>query len=348
MAKREIDIILKARNEASKDIKKVKADLDSIGGTKLSGMVASWKNMSAYAETMKTVLVPIAAIGAIMREDWDAVDQSMSRLPMGLGEVYQLLKMAGGELFGWTKELERLNKLLAQTKRELGDVNRTVAMARDWQRQIAFIRETAGKGGLELDEIRIRDAQRRRLLQGESLTGSDARTWAAESAALMEAQLAEARRKSAAKAAEGRKSEAEKIAAETEKQERTLRQRIEDLRVKAIDDGHERELAAIRLRYRREIEIARKAGRDLTLIERARAMELAGVRQAAARSAAAGTVAGTESRFLTGSLQRPLLDETRKHTEFLKLLGHLPEVVRKLAELVRGQAGTARVAIGAS
>lgn len=202
MAKREIDILLTARNEASAEIKRVKGDLESIGGTKLSGLVGAWKNISAYGETLKAALVPVAAIGAMARGDWKAVDQSMSRLPKGLGEVYQLTKMVAGELTGWNAELREMEATQKRLKVEISALDFFGDLMRENQRQLALI----GKEGMDRQILQIEQGyekmiERIKAKAADAPTSAYARNAIQDARKLADAQIAEARRKDAEKRA---------------------------------------------------------------------------------------------------------------------------------------------------
>lgn len=70
------------------------------------------------------------------------------------------------------------------------------------------------------------------------------------------------------------KAEAE----EYEKRNAELKHRINVIKARSIEDQQKKEIELIRLRYKREIEIAKKAGKDIALLEKARQLEIEQVR----------------------------------------------------------------------
>ncbi len=358
MAKREIDIILKARNEASREIKQVRADMESIGGIKLSGLVGTFKNVVAHVEAAKLAMIPITAISKAIRGDWEGLWQSVARLPFGLGELAQIGRELYNELSGAAAEADRIAEIEKQRKERQAETARYKSLSLSIAQREMMI----GKEGIELQELQIELGYRRqaqRIKEAELTRAQDTEELLRGEGRLRDRQLAYLRRKEDEKdeqamlneailANKARGQEAYRVEVEAYRQQESLLDRIEDLRIASLRDGHQRQLAMINLRYRRETEIAREAGRDITLLERARALEIANLKAAGV----AGKPGATETRALGWSLEwRPMENEARKQTkllEWLKLLGHLPQMVRELIGLRRGQAGTARVEIGPS
>jgi len=172
MARRDVDIVLGARDRASAKMKNVgraartmAADVRKIGGVDVGPLVGAWTKLEAYAQTAKLAIAGLSVALSAAEGDWENVNLAMSRLPKGLGEVYSMFVMLGDAIMGVSTEIDGLNRRAAEMRGfrvKLGGLHAMqdrlraeieLAGLSGQERQIAQARQRADALHRQLDKI---------------------------------------------------------------------------------------------------------------------------------------------------------------------------------------------------
>jgi len=128
--------------------------------------------------------------------------------------------------------------------------------------------------------------------------------------------------------------------------ERDQRQRAEELEAAQIKDKGEREKKTIEIKYRYEIQKAREAFHDTSLLEEQRRLELAGVKpdEIKGRSHPSGKTPAEDVRFMSGAYgynagYDPAAQTARHAGTQVELMQKMNRKFDELIHLVRGQPG---------
>lgn len=148
MAETYFDIVVRAKNIVSQGfndaIAQSKAAASAFNSMSLGGAGGSFGKLGLSIEGVKGALRLAGAAAQALKGDFTAVDQSLSKLPMGIGEVYQAARDLVGVLFETDKaaaraaNIERWEKLgdtIAEVRRKTEGANLADVMVNDFARQ---------------------------------------------------------------------------------------------------------------------------------------------------------------------------------------------------------------------
>lgn len=124
------DIVVRAKSMVSQGFQQAiaesKAAAAALNSASLGGVGGSFGKLGLTVEGVKGALRLAGAAAQAFKGDMQGVDAALSRLPMGMGEVYQAARDLAAVLFevdkmaAWATQIERWEKLSAT----LGDVSR--------------------------------------------------------------------------------------------------------------------------------------------------------------------------------------------------------------------------------
>ena len=255
----------------------IKADLGGAGGffdQSMTSMVRGSLRLAGWGLAITAAMKMAQAGFAAARGDVDKLDESMKRLPVGVGSLYESLRDVVGELGGFTSRIEGLKKATADLKGFMQELDTLAQTRRNWQfetsligmsdvdKKLAEIREKA-----RAEQERIREEAGKKGLGTASESVAEAvgavNKWAEqeENKVRLEAEKKQTAerldyldrlRNLKETAAKEDAALAGRIADETERREKAKADLIRELAKRVFDathDGRERELHDLDLYY---------------------------------------------------------------------------------------------------
>uniref|UniRef100_A0A6M3K7F4 Uncharacterized protein n=1 Tax=viral metagenome TaxID=1070528 RepID=A0A6M3K7F4_9ZZZZ len=156
MAKKELDIEIKARNlsqqgfsSAAQSAQKFKGDVDKGMGGFASSVTEKLSKIKAYFGAASAGLKSVVAITAMWNGETEKAHEILKSLPLRIGPLYSALYDVLGVLTGINEEIEKTKKLMKDNAEEARRNQASVAQSMSLKERTAATREATGMIGTE-------------------------------------------------------------------------------------------------------------------------------------------------------------------------------------------------------
>ena len=115
------------------------AGIGAVFDSSTAAMIRTSLRLAGWGLAITAAMKMAQAGFAAARGDVDKLDESMKRLPVGVGSLYESLRDVVGELGGFTSRIEGLKKATADLKASMQELDTLAQTRRNWQFETLLI-----------------------------------------------------------------------------------------------------------------------------------------------------------------------------------------------------------------
>ena len=156
MGSRDVEILLKARDEASAKVKALEDRLKTLQATNQKalddvGKLASLGKAVATLGAAEGAMRGIGAISSALSGDWEKAANAVKSIPFGIGSAATAMEDMLAEMLGINEELDKIKEKMAEMRERAREANKQFSMRVNLQKQLENTRRDVRLGATEND-----------------------------------------------------------------------------------------------------------------------------------------------------------------------------------------------------